>query len=104
MAFTALLTDTLTVKRLSAGAGVQRTYTSPGAYSAMVQPLDAEQAQYRGLVTGKSYKAFTDVNANIAGGDWVTDQNSVEYRVQGVEKRTYGNYPHLEIILIQEEA
>lgn len=104
MPFTSLLKDTLTVKRLTATTGVKRTYQTPGAFAAMVQPLEAEQAQLRDLALGKSFKAFMDVDANILAGDLCTDQYTIEYRVQGVEKRRYGTKPHLEVILVLQEA
>jgi hypothetical protein len=100
MPFSNLLKDTLTVSRLAITTGAKRVYTSPGSVSAMIQPLTAEQTQYQGLALGSGFKAFCDFEADIKAGDKAIDQDSREFRVQGIKKHTYGSRPHTEVILI----
>lgn len=104
MAFSDLLQDTITVSRLTAGVGVQKTYTAVASnIKAFVQPLTAEQNALHGLAMGKGYKCFIDVIGAQAGDKVIF--GSEEYRVQGVEDYSFAptDKKHEMLIMIKED-
>ena len=103
MAFTNLLIHTITTKRLTTSTGIKSNYTEVGPFKCFIQPLDDQQTALHGLAMGKAFKCFTDPNLDILASDKVTDQDGVEYTVQGVKNRSYGTFAHNEIILVNED-
>lgn len=105
MSFSALLKDTITVSRLTAGVGVQKTYVDVATnIKAFVQPLTAEQTALHGLAMGKGYKCFIDP-IGAQAGDKVMFGNQ-EYRVQGVEDYSFApsKNKHELLIMMKEDS
>lgn len=104
MSFSNLLTDTLTLKTLTATTGIKKVYNGSTAYPAMIQPSDDTPSETYGMSYGKMFKVFLDVTCPIKIGDKVTDQNANSYSVHGIKKRGYGNYPHVEAMVQLESV
>ncbi len=105
MAFSDLLKDTITISRLTAGVGVQKTYQAVATnIKAFVQPLTAEQNSLHGMAMGKGYKCFIDPIGAQAGDKVVF--GSEEFRVQGVEDYSFApaDNPHELLIMMKEDS
>jgi hypothetical protein len=104
MSFTGLLNNTVTVKRPTAGAGIQRTYQQVATgVPCMVQPLSEVAEAQTGSAFGKSLRAFFDVDADVKEGDQVIEQTGMKLYVRGIKKYTYGNFPHIEALLGEDK-
>lgn len=105
MSFTNLLKDTVTISRLTAGVGVQKTYVAYATnVKVFIQPLSAEQSSLHGLAMGKGYKMFSDV-IGVAAGDKVVF-GSQQFRVQGVEDYNFtpATYKHQLAVMTKEDS
>jgi hypothetical protein len=103
--FTNLLKHTVTISRLTAGVGVQKTYTIvASALPAFIQPLNAQQSSLHGHAMGKSYKIFIDPIGVEAGDKIIDIVSNEQYRVQGVEDYDFGSWKHQMAIIVKEES
>lgn len=101
--FTSLLEHTVTVKRLTSTTGGRRTYVEVGPYPCIVQPLNAEQTMLHGLAMGRAFACYADIDDDVKTSDLAIVDDTT-YHVSGVERRNYGDFPHLKLILHTEDA
>ncbi len=105
MPFSRLLKDNVTISRLTAGTGVQKTYvTFASNIKSMVQPLGAEQSALHGLAMGKGYKMFVDVQG-VEAGDKVVF-GTQEFRVLGSQDYNFAGSKrkHQMLVMTKEDS
>ena len=103
MKFTHLRTEKIIVSRMARIAGTNKIAmtTVTAAYYVNRQALDMEKSQMAGGVFGKSFVIYADISADIVGGDKITDENGVNYRVAKTGNTPYnmGNIEFLKVII-----
>lgn len=106
MALTNMLKHTISISRLTAGAGIQKSYTVLNAsVLANVQPLTEEQTALHGLAMGKGWKCFVLPTASVEAGDkivWLAKN----FRVTGVSEwqNAVSQNAHIMFIMVQEDS
>jgi hypothetical protein len=104
MAFSNLLTHSITVQRATPTLGVRKTYQDTGTPIPCLiqpggQPGEAVATPQTGGAFGNSFKCFVGIGADVLDGDQVTDQDGDKYFVRGIREYKYGNFPHLILAL-----
>ncbi len=87
------------VSRLKTISGYKKAQQSTATVEGHIQELDSKAGQMLGIIEGKAWEAWFDVDAPIREGDKITDKNGTVYTVHEVVKKDYGVNQHLQVIL-----
>lgn len=101
MQITHLLSNTVIITRLTEVSGDKQAYCTVTSIGGHIQPLSAEKTQIYNGVFGKTFKIYTNGEADIQDGDKLQDENDNHYTVKsgGVSRRTFGSFDFSEIII-----
>ncbi len=89
------------VVRLRDSAGDISSYQTTATVDAHIQELDKEARQLLGILEGRAWRAWFDVDTDIKEQDRITDEKGIVYTVREVTKKDYGfaTNRHLEVII-----
>ena len=107
MAIMRRLVHLCSIRRLTAGMGVKKTYTTQASgVPCLIQPLDAESAIAAGMAFGRAFRGWFMIDAIISEGDKITDHQGRNMTVRGVRLRDYGTAAnqHKDVLLEQDAA
>ena len=100
MTFTNLLTKQIIIARLTTVSGNKTTYTTVTAEYVSIQRMSDEKTVRIGGSIGKTFRLYTENNADIQKGDKLKDEDSNEYKVTGVNlPASLGNFEHFECVI-----
>ncbi len=91
--------QSVVIQRLRAGANNKSSFQSTATVEGHIQELSAQEAIARDMVYGRTWQAWFDVDAPIAEGDRITDNNGTVYTVKDITKKDYGTNAHIDVIL-----
>lgn len=91
----------IVVKRLASLGSGKTNYQATATADGHIQELTPEARQAIGIVEGKVFKAWFDVDEDIQAGDKLTDDKSREFEVLQVNQQDYGINQHLECIIVE---
>ena len=80
-----LLTNTVTISRLSDTTGGRRTYSQvETGVACHIEPMDAQLAQTLGYTVSKAYRGFFMPDQTIQVGDEITDEAGRTFTVKNI--------------------
>lgn len=101
MSITRFFNRDVVIKRLvSIGSG-KTNYQATATADGHIQELTPEARQAIGIVEGKVYKAWFDVDESVQVGDKLVDDKSREFEVLQLNKQDFGVNQHLECIIVE---
>lgn len=95
---------TIVVRRLKTVSGYKKAFRATATVDCAIQELDARARMERGILEGRAWVAYFDIDESIEEGDSITDSNSVVYKVREVTQKDYGMNQHLEIVMEEYNA
>jgi len=96
-----LFTEKIVVGRISTVSGDKTAYATVTAEYGNIQRVDDEKSTMLGGAIGKTFRLYTNENADIQKGDMLKDEDGNEYKVAGITiPASIGNFIHKEAIII----
>jgi len=95
---------TIVVRRLKSLGGYKKAFRATATVDCAIQELDSQARTQRGILEGRAWVAYFDVDEDIQEGDSITDSASVVYKIREITKKDYGINQHLEVMMEEYNA